>query len=69
MKVQKWIEEAKAEGIAQFFVVYANIGNDADELIVCEPYEADEAGCEIVDIYYIKHNENMVTAVITAETK
>ena len=68
-EVQNFIEEAKKEGMAQFFVVYANIGDDTDELVVCEACDADNAGAEIVDIYYIEHNKYMRTAVITAEVK
>jgi hypothetical protein len=67
MTVQSWIEEARKEGMAHAFVVYANIGNNSDELVVCEACEADACGCVIVDIYYIEHSAFMRTAVITAE--
>lgn len=67
MTVQSWIEWAKKEGMADTFVVYANIGNNSDELVVCEACEADACGCVIVDVYYIEHNAFMRTAVITAE--
>lgn len=69
MSIKEMIEQAKAEGTAQFFVVYANIGNDSDELIVCEPEDADNAGAEIVDITYIEHSEHIRTMIITAEVK
>ena len=64
MSVKQWIEQMKNEGMANFFVVYANIGNNADELVACEPCEA--ADCVVVDTALIK-NEAGVTAVITAE--
>lgn len=67
MTVQSWIKWAKKEGMADTFVVYANIGNNSDELVVCEACEADACGCVIVDVYYIEHNAFMRTAVITAE--
>lgn len=67
MSIQKWIEQARAERRATCFVVYANIGNNTDELIVCDAKDADEAGCVIVDVYYVEHNAFARTAVITAE--
>lgn len=67
MSIKAWIEQARAEGRATDFVVYANIGNNTDELVVCEPAEADDAGCVIVDVYYVEHNAFARTAVITAE--
>lgn len=69
MSIKKMIEQAQAEGTAQFFVVYANVGNDKDELIVCEPEDADNAGAEIVDITYIEQGEHIRTMIITAEVK
>jgi hypothetical protein len=63
MKVIEWIDKMKAEGIANFFIVYANIGNDSDELIACEPCEASD--CEVVDTIFITNNVG-ITAVITA---
>ena len=35
MSIQKWIEQQKKEGNFQMDVVYANIGNNTDELILC----------------------------------
>ena len=67
MSIIEMIEQYKREGIATDCVVYANIGNNSDELIVCEPQEADNAGVIVVDIYFIEHNSYMRTAVITAE--
>lgn len=67
MSIREFIEQQKKEGMANNFCVYANIGNNTDELIVCEACEADACGCVIVDIYYIEHNAFMRTAVITAE--
>ena len=69
MTVQDWINQAQKEGIAQAFVVYANVGNNSDELVVCEACEADACGCDIIDIYYIEHSAHVRTAVITAEVK
>mgnify|MGYP003295944632 CR=1 FL=1 len=69
MSIKEMIEQAKAEGTAQFFVVYANIGNDSDELVVCEPEQADAEGAEVVDITYIEHNNHLRTMIITAEVK
>ena len=67
MSIQEKINQAQAQGEAQFFVVYANIGNDTDELIVCSAQDADNAGAEIVDIMYIEHSNNVRTMIITAE--
>ena len=67
--IQKIINQYKAEGIANSFCIYANIGNNSDELIVCEACEADACGCEVVSIDFIRHNEAMVTAVIIAEVR
>lgn len=64
MKVMDCIKEMKEQGQADFFVVYANIGNNADELVYCEPCEAVD--CEVYDIQYHKNNCG-ITAVITAE--
>lgn len=63
MKVIEYIEQLKNEGMANFFAVYANIGNDSDELVVCEPCEASD--CEVIDTVFITNNVG-VTAVITA---
>ena len=63
MKVIEYIEQLKNESIANFFVVYANVGNNSDELVVCEPCEASE--CEVVDTMFITNNTG-ITAVITA---
>jgi hypothetical protein len=59
----------KKQGEAQFFVVYANIGNDSDELIVCDACDADNAGAEVIEITYIEHSQFLRTAIITAEVK
>ena len=67
MSIKNWIEQAEKEGRATHFVVYANIGNNADELVVCTAEEADNAGCAIVDVYYVEHSAFYRTAVITAE--
>ena len=67
MSIKERVLQAQAQGEAQFVVVYANIGNNADELIVCEAADADEAGCAIVDVYFVEHNSHMRTMVITAE--
>ena len=67
MSIQKWIEQQKKEGNFQMDVVYANIGNNTDELILCTAKEADDAGCVIVDVTYIVHNAFYTTAIITAE--
>lgn len=64
MKVQEYIKQLKGEGMANSFVVYANIGNNTDELIVCEPCEAED--CEVAMCDIIK-NDCGVTAVIIAE--
>ena len=69
MSIKEWIENAEKEGKAQMFVIYANIGNNANELVACESNEADAHNCEIVDVYYIEHSENLRTAVIIAEVK
>ena len=67
MSIQERVRQAQAENQAQFFVVYANIGNDTDELIVCDAQDADNAGAVIVDEQYIEHNAFMRTMVIIAE--
>lgn len=67
MKIVEYINRAKAHGTAQDFVVYANIGNNTDELVLCTPEQADNADACIVDIYYIEHSEHLRTMVITAE--
>lgn len=69
MSIKKWIEQARMEGRAQNFVVYANVGNNSDELIVCTADEADAAGASIIYVEYIEHSAFMRTAVITAEVK
>lgn len=67
MSIRQWIEQQKAEHIFIDCVVYANIGNDTDELVVCTIEEADNADCVIVSIDYIEHNTFARTAVIIAE--
>lgn len=67
MSIREFIEQQEKEGMANNFVVYANIGNNTDELIACNAQDADNAGAVIVDVYYIEHNAFMRTAVITAE--
>ena len=69
MSIQEQIKQMQEQGEAQFFVVYANIGNDADELIVCDAVDADNAGAEIVEITYVEHSQFLRTAIITAEVK
>jgi 2',3'-cyclic-nucleotide 2'-phosphodiesterase (5'-nucleotidase family) len=64
MTVREWVEQMKAEGMADFFVVYANIGNNTDELVACEVCEAED--CEVVDTTFVQGQAG-VTAVITAE--
>jgi hypothetical protein len=64
MTVKQWVKQMQDEGMANFFVVYANIGNDTDELVVCEPCEA--ADCVVVDTIFTKNGVG-ITAVITAE--
>lgn len=63
MTVREWVAQMKAEGMADFFVVYANIGNNTDELVACEVFEAED--CKVVDTIFVKGVG--VTAVITAE--
>jgi hypothetical protein len=65
--IKERIEQARKDGIAQAFVVYANIGNDSDELIVCTADEADMAEAVIVDEYFVENSEFFRTLVITAE--
>ena len=67
MSIKQWIEQAEKEGRATHFIVYANIGNNTDELVLCTAEEADNAGCAIVDVYYVEHSAFYRTAVITAE--
>ena len=67
MSIKNWIEQAEKEGRATHFIVYANIGDNTDELVVCTAEEADNAGCAIVDVYYVEHSAFYRTAVITAE--
>lgn len=67
MTIKQLIEQAKAEGQAQFFVVYANIGDFIDELIVCSAEEADNAGAKVFDIQYIEHSNHIRTMIINAE--
>lgn len=56
MSIQEMIKQAREEGIAQEFVVYANIGNNTDEPIVCSAEEADNAGVTVVNVEYIEIN-------------
>jgi hypothetical protein len=69
MSIQEQINEMREQGEAQFFVVYANIGNDSDELIVCDACDADNAGAEVIEITYVEHGQFLRTAIITAEVK
>ena len=64
MTVKQWIDQMQNEGMANFFVIYANIGNNSDELIVCEVCEASD--CIVIDTQLVK-NDCGVTAIITAE--
>lgn len=64
MKVKEWVEQMKAEGMADFVVVYANIGNNTDELLPCEVCEAEN--CLVIDTVFTQ-GQACVTAVITAE--
>ena len=67
MSIKERVEQAIREGEANCVVVYCNLGNNTDELIVCEASDADNAGAVIVDVYYVPHNAFMRTMVITAE--
>ena len=67
MSIKERVEQAIREGEATYVVVYCNLGNNTDELIVCEASEADDAGAVIVDVHYVPHNAFMRTMVITAE--
>lgn len=64
MTVRQWVDQMKKEGMANFFVVYANISNNTDELIVCDICEAED--CIVVDTQLVKNNCG-ITAIITAE--
>lgn len=64
MTVRQWIDQMKKEGMANFFIVYANIGNNSDELIACDISEAED--CIVMDTQLIK-NDCGITAIITAE--
>ena len=63
MKVIEWVDRMKAEGIADFFCVYANIGHNSDEMMACEPCEASD--CEVIDTLFIEGYCG-ITAVVTA---
>ena len=67
MSIKERAERAIREGEATYVVVYCNLGNNTDELVVCEASDADNAGAVIVDVYYVEHNVFMRTMVITAE--
>ena len=67
MSIQEYINQMKKEGIAQAFVVYCNLSNNSDELIVCNASDADNAGAVIVDVCYIEHSAFYRTAIITTE--
>lgn len=67
MSIKQWIEQQKAEGNFQEFIVYANIGNNSDELVVCTADDADDVGCVIVDVDMVQHNAFYRSAVIIAE--
>lgn len=69
MSIQEQIKRMQEQGEAQFFVVYANIGDDSDELIVCDACDTDNAGAEVIEITYIEHSQHLRTAIITAEVK
>lgn len=64
MTVRQWVDQMKKEGMASFFVVYANMGNNSDELTACDICEAED--CIVVDTQLIKNNCS-ITAIITAE--
>ena len=67
MSIQEMIKQAREEGIAQEFVVYANIGNNTDEPIVCSAEEADNAGVMVVNVEYIEMNAFYKVMQIWAE--
>ena len=67
MSIKERVEQAIQNGEATYVVVYCNLGNNTDELIICDAGEADDAGAVIVDVYYVQHNAFMRTMIITAE--
>ena len=67
MSITEMIKQYKAEGIAQDFVVYADIDNNSDEPIACTAEEADNAGAVVRDIQYIEINSFFRVMVIYAE--
>ena len=66
MTVKQWVTQMQNEGMANFFIIYANISNNSDELIACEICEASD--CIVIDTQFVK-NDCGVTAIITAEGK
>lgn len=66
MTVKQWVTQMQNEGMADFFVIYANINNNSDELSVCEVCEASD--CIVIDTQFVKNNCG-VTAIVTAEVQ
>lgn len=67
MSITEMIKQYKAEGIAQDFVVYADIKNNSDRPIACSAEEADNAEAQVVNIEYIEITPFFRVAVIYAE--
>jgi hypothetical protein len=67
MSITEMIKQYKAEGIAQDFVIYADIDNNSDEPIPCTAEEADNAGAVVRDIQYIEMGGFFRVMVIYAE--
>ena len=67
MSIVEMIKQYKAEGIAQDFIVYANIANNSDEPIACSAEEADNAEAQVVNIEYVEITPFYRVAVIYAE--
>lgn len=67
MSITEMIKQYKAEGIAQDFVIYADIDNNSDEPIPCTAEEADSAGAVVRDVQYIEMGGFFRVMVIYAE--
>ena len=67
MSITEMIKQYRTEGIAQDFVVYANIKNNSDRPIACSAEEADSVEAQVVSIEYIEITSFFRVAVIYAE--
>ena len=67
MSIVEMIKQYRAEGIAQDFVVYANIRNNSDIPVVCSAEEADSVEAQVVNVEYVEMTSFFRVAVIYAE--